>query len=35
MSFRAYPENIKAKTGKMPDDFKKQMQKEKLLTPNL
>ena len=35
MSFQAYLDNIKAKTGKTPDDFKKLMQKEKLLTPGL
>jgi len=35
MSFQAYLDNIKAKTGKTPDDFKKLMQKEKLLTPDL
>jgi Domain of unknown function (DUF4287) len=32
MSFQAYLDNIKAKTGKTPEDFKKQLQKEKLLT---
>ena len=35
MSFQAYLDNIKAKTGKTPDDFKKLMQKEKLLKPTL
>ena len=35
MSFQAYLDNIKAKTGKTPEDFKKQMQKEKLLKPDL
>jgi len=35
MSFQAYLDNIKAKTGKVPGDFKKQMQKEKLLKPDL
>ena len=31
MSFQAYIDNIKAKTGKTPEDFKKQLQKEGLL----
>ena len=35
MSFQAYLDNIKAKTGRTPEDFKKQMQKEKLLKPDL
>ena len=35
MSFQAYLDNIKAKTGKTPIDFKKQLQKEKLLKPDL
>jgi Domain of unknown function (DUF4287) len=35
MSFQAYIDNIKAKTGKSPEDFKKQMQKEGLLQPEL
>ena len=35
MSFQAYLDNIKAKTGKTPEDFKKQMQKEQLLKPDL
>ena len=33
MSFQAYLDNIKAKTGKTPEDFKKQLEKEKLLDP--
>jgi L-rhamnose isomerase len=35
MSFQAYLDNIKAKTGKTPEDFKKQLEKEKLFTPAL
>ena len=35
MSFQAYLDNIKAKTGKAPEDFKKQLENEKLLTPGL
>ena len=35
MSFQAYIDNIKTKTGKSPEDFKKQMQKEGLLRPEL
>ena len=35
MSFQAYLDNIKAKTGKTPDDFKKQLQKEGLLKYDL
>lgn len=35
MSFQAYIDNIKAKTGKSPEDFKKQMQKEALLHSEL
>ena len=31
MSFQAYIDNIKAKTGKTPEDFKKQLQKDGLL----
>ena len=31
MSFQAYIDNIKTKTGKSPDDFKKELEKEKLL----
>ena len=33
MSFQAYLDNIKAKTGKTPEDFQKQLEKEKLLKP--
>ena len=33
MSFQAYLDNIKAKTGKTPEDFKKRLAKEKLLDP--
>ena len=33
MSFQAYLDNIKAKTGKTPEDFRKQLKKEKLLDP--
>jgi len=35
MSFQAYLDNIKVKTGKTPEDFKKQLEKEKLLKPGL
>ena len=35
MSFQAYIDNVKTKTGKTPEDFKKQLQKEKLLNPDL
>ncbi len=28
MSFQAYLDNIKAKTGRTPEDFKKEMQKD-------
>jgi hypothetical protein len=28
MSFQAYIDNIKSKTGKTPEDFKKQMEKD-------
>jgi hypothetical protein len=35
MSFQAYIDNIKTKTGKTPEDFKNQLQKEKLLNPDL
>ena len=31
MSFQAYIDNIKAKTGKTPEDFKKLLEKEGLL----
>ena len=33
MSFQAYIDNIKAKTGKSPEDFKNQLEKEGLLKP--
>lgn len=33
MSFQAYIDNIKAKTGKTPEDFKKLAQKKGLLEP--
>lgn len=35
MSFQAYLDNIKAKTGKTPDDFKKLAEKKGLLKPNV
>lgn len=35
MSFQAYIDNIKAKTGKSPEDFKKQLEKEKILKPDM
>lgn len=35
MSFQAYIDNIKSKTGKTPEDFKKQLEKEKLLKPDM
>jgi len=35
MSFQAYLDNIKAKTGKTPEEFKKQLEKEKLLNPSM
>ena len=35
MSFQAYLDNIKTKTGKTPEDFKKQLEKEKLLNPEM
>lgn len=35
MSFQAYLDNIKEKTGCTPEDFKKQLKKEKLLTDDL
>lgn len=35
MSFQAYLDNIKTKTGKTPEDFKKQLEKEKLLKPDM
>jgi len=33
MSFQAYLDNIKTKTGKTPDDFKQQLEKEGRLDP--
>lgn len=35
MSFEAYISNIKEKTGKLPEDFKTQLEKEGLLKPGL
>ena len=35
MSFQAYIDNIKAKTGKTPDDFKKIDEKKGLLKPGV
>ena len=35
MSFQAYLDNIKAKTGKSPADFKKELEKEGLLKPDM
>jgi len=35
MSFQAYLDNIKAKTGKTPDDFKKLAEKKGLLKPGV
>lgn len=35
MSFQAYIDNIKAKTGKTPEDFKKLAAKKGILTPEL
>ncbi len=35
MSFQAYLDNIKAKTGKTPEDFKKQLEKQKLLRADM
>jgi hypothetical protein len=35
MSFQAYIDNIKSKTGKTPEDFKKQLEKEKLFKPDM
>lgn len=34
MSFQAYIDNIRDKTGKTPEDFKKLLEKEGLLKPN-
>jgi hypothetical protein len=35
MSFQAYLDNIKSKTGKTPDNFKKELEKAKLLKPDM
>jgi hypothetical protein len=35
MSFQAYIDNIKAKTGKTPEDFKKLAEKKGLLKPEV
>ncbi|WP_462251586.1 DUF4287 domain-containing protein [Ferruginibacter sp.] len=35
MSFQAYIDNIKAKTGKSPEDFKKIAEKKGLLKPGV
>ncbi len=35
MSFQAYIDNIKAKTGKTPKEFKKLAEKEGLLQPGV
>ncbi|CAD5256050.1 MULTISPECIES: DUF4287 domain-containing protein [unclassified Imperialibacter] len=35
MSFQAYIDNIKSKTGKNPEDFKKQLEGEGLLSPDM
>ncbi len=35
MSFQAYLDNIKAKTGRTPEDFKLHLEKEGLLNENL
>ena len=35
MSFQAYIDNVKLKTGKTPEEFKTQMQKEGLLQTEL
>ena len=35
MSFQAYIDNIKAKTGKTPEDFKKLAKKKGLLSPGV
>jgi hypothetical protein len=35
MSFQAYIDNIKSKTGKDPEDFKKQMEADGLLSPDM
>lgn len=35
MSFQAYLDTIKAKTGKTPEDFMKLMKKQRLLEPDM
>lgn len=35
MSFQAYLDNIKAKTGKTPEDFKKELSKQGKLHPDM
>jgi hypothetical protein len=35
MSFQAYIDNIKAKTGKSPEDFKLQLEQEGRLRPDM
>ena len=35
MSFQAYIDNIKAKTGKSPEDFKVQLEQEGRLRPDM
>ena len=35
MSFQAYIDNIKGKTGKTPEDFKNQLDKEGRFKPNM
>ena len=35
MSFQAYLDNIKTKTGKTPEDFKNQLQKEGILKKDM
>ncbi|WP_416866280.1 MAG: DUF4287 domain-containing protein [Imperialibacter sp.] len=35
MSFQAYIDNIKTKTGKSPEDFKKELEDDGLLSPDM
>lgn len=35
MSFQAYIDNIKSKTGKNPEDFKNELEAESLLKPDM
>jgi hypothetical protein len=35
MSFQAYIDNIKSKTGKSPEDFKKELEDDGLLSPDM